>query len=98
MKTKSFLATLLLLLYSAMMWGFDAIIGGIYYDFDSVTKTATVTSGSNKYSGSVVIPESVTYEGTTYSVTSIGNRAFYGCTGLTSITIPNNVTSIGYGA
>lgn len=32
------------------------------------------------------------------SVTSIGNYAFYGCSGLTSITIPNSATSIGYGA
>ena len=32
------------------------------------------------------------------SVTSIGNSAFFGCTGLTSITIPGSVTSIGYEA
>ena len=50
---------------------------------------------SNEYSGNVVIPESVTYKGNTYSVTSIGGNAFYGCSGLTSITIPNSVTSIG---
>ncbi|MBR2238210.1 MAG: leucine-rich repeat domain-containing protein [Prevotella sp.] len=42
----------------------------------------------------MVIPDSVTYNGTEYSVTSIGNDAFYKCSGLTSVTIPNSVTSI----
>ena len=49
---------------------------------------------SNEYTGSVVIPSSVVYQGNTYGVTSIGDDAFYGCSGLTSITIPNSVKGI----
>ena len=49
-------------------------------------------------SGNLIIPSTISYNGTTYSVTSIGDRAFYECSGLTSVTIPNSVTSIGEGA
>ena len=52
-------------------------------------------SYEKEYNGDIVIPESVTYNGSTYNVTSIGNNAFYWCSGLTSVTIPNSVTSIG---
>lgn len=57
-------------------------------------------STSDNYSGItvVVIPESVTYSGITYSVTGIGDYAFNDCTSLLSIHIPDGVTSIGYGA
>ena len=76
----------------------------IYYNYVGSTELAVSYRGSswnsysNEYSGNVVIPESVTYNGTTYSVTSIGNSAFYGCSGLKSINIPNSVTSIGSSA
>ena len=80
----------------------DTEVDGIWYDFDSSTKTASVTykgdySGHyyDEYSGSVTIPETVIYNGTTYSVTSIGDYAFSACSSLNSITIPNSVTSIG---
>ena len=74
----------------------DAVeINGIYYNLISKAKQAEVTSNPNKYTGSVVIPEKVTYESVEYSVTSLGEAAFKWCSGLTSITIPNSVTSIG---
>ena len=53
---------------------------------------------SDTYTGNVVIPEFVEYNGNTYPVTSIGVEAFCNCYGLTSVTIPNSVTSIGYRA
>ncbi len=71
---------------------------GVYYYLTEYHKEkfAEVTSmSSGKYTGSVVIPSTVTFYNVTYNVTSIGNGAFGGCSGLTSITIPNSVTSIG---
>ena len=45
--------------------------------------------------GDLVIPESVTYNGKTYHVTSIGNYAFRYCADLTALAIPESVVSIG---
>ena len=70
-------------------------IDGIYYKLNSKDKEAEVSVNPNKYTGSVVIPETVTYNGRIYSVTSIGSIAFQFCSDLTSITIPNNIKTIG---
>ena len=75
---------------------YDCCIDGIYYNLNTTDKTASITKGS--YNGNVVIPEAITFEGMTYSVTSIGDNAFSSCSGLTSVTIPNSVTSIGNSA
>ena len=78
-----------------MLASADAVeINGIYYNLVAKAQQAEVTSNPNKYTGSVVIPEKVTYEGVEYSVTSIGIKAFEWCSSLTSISIPNSVTII----
>ncbi|WP_294921503.1 leucine-rich repeat protein [uncultured Prevotella sp.] len=72
-------------------------IDGLCYLIYSDTKTAalTVTPGE-KYSGNIVVPGKVkASNGVEYTVTSLGANCFYGCSGLTSITIPSSVTSLG---
>ena len=105
-KQYGFCRTALLLcawLFSTAVWAYDFKADGIYYNiFSSDDKTVAVTyksfSGgyySSDYSGDVIIPATVSYNGTVYSVTSIGDCAFEYCHKLTSITIPESVTFIG---
>ena len=98
MKQNKLLLLLLTMLLPMMASAAAVKINGIYYNLVSKTKKAEVTSNPDMYSGKVVIPKTVTYEGMKCNVTSIGSCAFWGCSGLTSVTIPNSVTSIGEAA
>lgn len=76
-------------------WAYDFTVNGIYYNYlDETAKTCAVTSGTTKYTGSVTIPSTVTYNSVDYTVTQIGHMAFYECEDLTSVTMPNTVTDI----
>ena len=73
-------------------------IDGLRYLIDSDAKTATLTANPNgeKYTGDIVVPGKVkASNGVEYTVTSLGEKCFYECSGLTSITIPSSVTSLG---
>ena len=87
------LTTLILSVFFSISASADVVkVDGIYYDISGTTATVTQVGD---YSGDIVIPESITFENSKYSVTSIGDAAFYECIDLTSVTIPNSVTSIG---
>ena len=93
------LLSVAMLLCSVVASAYDFVVDSIYYDINGDEVAVTFMKRRNGgYSGNVVIPDSVTYNEKTYSVTSIGKDAFYNCSGLTSVTIGNSVTSIGNSA
>ncbi|MGM9817253.1 MAG: leucine-rich repeat domain-containing protein, partial [Lepagella sp.] len=96
MKRSVLLLTLLFCIQS--VWAHDVEVDGIFYNLDRSNNTASVTYDDDSwsvYSGDVVIPASIVVDGTTFSVTSLGDKCFDWCDMLTSITIPNSVTSFG---
>ena len=100
---KKIVTIIFALMMTIALWAYDFKSGDLYYNITSSSEPYTVEVtyqyewSETNYSSltTVAIPESVTRNGITYSVTSIGERAFYECQSLTSVTIPNSVTSIG---
>lgn len=93
-----FVAFFFATIFSSHAYDFSAVAPSgqtLYYNI--VNGNAQVTSSNNPLgiSGDLIIPNNVSYNNTTYSVTVIGNGAFSGCTNLTSVVIPNTVTTVG---
>ncbi len=106
MRKRFFTILLLIMAMTTMVNAYDFMVGGLCYNYINGSSGTNVyvtreNSSSPSYSnlnGSLNIPSTVTFSGKTYSVEWIDDCAFEYCSGLSSVTIPNSVTSIGFGA
>ncbi len=98
-RINAFWLSLLMALTTLPVSAFDFEIDGIKYDITGANEVC-VSSGGDRNTEVVVIPSEVTNDGTTYSVTSIGENAFkFGYRPkLTSVTIPASIKKIGSNA
>ena len=81
--------------FSISASAYDVEVDGIYYNLISKGNAAKVTTGDKAYSGDITIPSSIKVNDLEYTVKYIEESAFDYCSYLTSVTIPNSVTSIG---
>ena len=90
---------LLLGLTPFMAKGENIEVNGIYYNLVEKAKAAEVTvNPEGYYYESIIVPESIEYEGVTYTVEAISDYAFANCNNIKTISIPNTITHIGTGA
>lgn len=97
---KTIVTLLVSFMVGTVMYSQDFTFNGVCYHLidDNGEKCAEVEQGSRglpEYNGTVVIPETVTYQGVNYKVTSFAFAAFSDYDDLTSITLPNTITHIG---
>ena len=93
---KKLCSILLMLSMTVSALAIEVNIDGLWYEIVSKTNEAKVVKYKNNttYRGDIVIPQTVEYNGESYVVTTIGSEAFYYCSLMTSIIIPNSVTVI----
>ena len=85
---------LLALITSLTGWADAVEIDGLYYELVQKTKEAEVVKSPNKYTGNIIIPDSIMFEDIYYNVVTIGYHAFEYCYELESVTIPSSVKTI----
>lgn len=94
MGLQAFLVAILLMTGNLLANAETVNVGGVNYNLNHSDMTAEVAE-YNEVSGDIVLPASLSYGGLKYTLTSIGEGAFYGCENLTRIDIPASVVSIG---
>ncbi len=102
---KKTLLTLLMLLSSMAIWAYDFEVDGIFYNITSTTdltvevtnESGAPTNSNSCYSGDIVIPAKVSFQGNEYKVTSIGYNAFQECQSVTSVSLPEGLLRIEFG-
>ena len=98
MKLKYFFISLLLISCTIANAQYYYTIDGIKYECTVAPAEAKVMSKSPKYTGTIKIPSKVLVYNTTCKVVAIKQNTFLDCVGLTSVSIPNSITSIGASA
>ena len=106
MKTKTLLFGLMLVALPALVMpvnvaAYDFMKDDIYYDIIGPSQVAVVSADSivgyelvPTYSGHIVIPSTVDHDGMNYTVTTIGDGAFFKCRHLNSVTLPSTITEL----
>lgn len=84
------------MLLSNSIWAQEFIVDGIKYSVLSAENRTVevISNGWSSYTGDIVIPETVEYDDAIYNVTAVGESAFWFCSDMTSVVIPNSVTVI----
>ncbi len=95
-KTFSFLLAVLISMVASVASAYDTVKDGIYYNLNE-GKAEVAGANANMLSGDFIIPEKINYGGNEYIVTSIAASAFKNA-GITSITIPHSIVTIGESA
>ncbi len=95
-KILSFIVVLLSAFYFNLISAYDFTYDNLYYTVTSFNeRTCKVVAGVGEYSGNIIIPNEVDYQGNIFQVTAIDNGAFYRSKSLVTVSIGDNVTSIG---
>lgn len=97
---KKLITIFLTLFVASSVWAYDFEYEGFYYNLidggvEVTYKEEPYSYNEHTYTGDITVPEYVTYSGKKYRVISIGRDAFLNCTGVTSISLPNTIISIG---
>ena len=95
---QAIIITAIMLFVALPSYAQDFSVGSLNYNIISPEALTVETAENNSASGNIVIPETVTYNGATYTVVQIATQAFNNATGMTSVSIPSTITTNGNNA